>query len=48
MKTKLTKGIVFLCVLTLTAFIGISLYVIGPDEDGPQGQVPLSTQIHNL
>lgn len=46
MKTKLTKGIVFLCALTLTAFIGISLYAI--DEDGPQGQAPMPIQIYNL
>ncbi|WP_346936931.1 hypothetical protein [Clostridium sp.] len=47
MKTKLTKGIVFLCALALTVCIGISLYHIG-EEAGPQGQVPMSTQIHNL
>ncbi|WP_346899939.1 hypothetical protein [Clostridium sp. UBA7503] len=47
MKTKLTKCIVFLCVLTLTAFIGISLYDIG-EEDGPLGQAPMSIQIYNL
>ncbi|WP_346893934.1 hypothetical protein [Clostridium sp. UBA871] len=47
MKTKLTKGIVFLCALTLTAFIGISLYDIGEDV-GPRGQAPISTQVYNL
>lgn len=47
MKTKLTKGIVFLCALTLTAFIGISLHDIG-QEAGPQGQAPMSIQIYNL
>ncbi len=47
MKTKLTKGIVFLCALTLTAFIGISLYDIG-EESGPKGQAPMSIQIYNL
>lgn len=46
MKTKLTKGIVFLCALALTVCIGISLYHV--DEDGPQGQAPMSKQIHNL
>lgn len=47
MKTKLTKGIVFLCVLTLTAFIGISLCDVG-QEEGPLGQSPMSIQIYNL
>ncbi|MEW8994012.1 hypothetical protein [Clostridium sp.] len=46
MKTKLTKGIVFLCALALTACIGISLY--NGQDPGPKGQAPISTQIHNL
>lgn len=36
MKTKLTKGIVFLCALTLTAFIGIS--ILSTDDPGPFGK----------
>ncbi|GAA0775882.1 hypothetical protein GCM10008908_28270 [Clostridium subterminale] len=46
MKTKLTKSIVFLCALALTTCIGISLY--SESDPGPIGQVPVSTQIHNL
>ncbi|WP_346915651.1 hypothetical protein [Clostridium sp.] len=46
MKTKLTKGIVFLCALTLTVCIGISLN--NGQDAGPIGQAPASTQIHNL
>ncbi len=36
MKTKLTKGIVFLCALTLTAFIGIS--ILNENDPGPFGK----------
>lgn len=36
MKTKLTKGIVFLCALTLTAFIGIS--ILSENDPGPIGK----------
>ncbi|MGN9162144.1 hypothetical protein [Clostridium sulfidigenes] len=36
MKTKLTKGIVFLCALTLTAFIGIS--ILSEADPGPIGK----------
>ena len=36
MKTKLTKGMIFLCALTLTAFIGIS--ILSESDPGPVGK----------